>query len=304
MLLDKRLPLKFLLRQIRIEVLLISIYAIGITFLDEFFQLKGLISIPLAIPSLLGTTIALILGFRISQSYERWWEARKIWGSIVNDSRTLVRQVLTHVKQKSPKEEVYAVASKTANLQITWCYALGQALRKIDPLANNKKYLTAEEIKYLNTQSNIPNGILTLHAERLRKSEEMGWVNGFQVIMIDDTLSRLTTSMGMCERIKNTVFPRTYAIIVEFLLYLFVILLPFGLMDFLGYSEAPIIILISLPFFLLEKTAIYLQDPFENLPTDTPVTSISQGIEITLKQMVQDEVPVITVDTHDSFYVM
>lgn len=303
MLLDKRQPFKFVFNQIRVEIVLVSIYAIGIAFLDEFFQLKD-ISIPLAIPSLLGTTIALILGFRISHSYDRWWEARKIWGSIVNDSRTLVRQVLAHVKHGSPKEEVYAMASKTADLQITWCYALGQSLRKIDPLDDNEQYLTEEEINYLNTQTNVPNGILTLHAEGLRKSEEMGWVNGFQAKMIDETLSRLTDAMGMCERIKNTVFPRTYTVIVEFLLYLFVILLPFGILDFFGFWEAPVVILISLPFFLLEKTAIYLQDPFENLPTDTPVTTISQGIEVTLKQMVQDEVPNIKVDTHDSFYVM
>ena len=303
MLLNKRLPIKFILRQVKVEFILVTLYAFGVAFLDEYLHLDDL-AIPLALPGLLGTAISLILGFRISQSYDRWWEARKIWGSIVNDSRTLVRQVLTHVKQKSPKEEVYEIATETADLQIAWCYSLSNTLRDGDPLANNGGYLTAEQVKYLRTQSNVPNGILILHAERLRKAEENEWVNGFQAKLIDATLTGLTDSMGMCERIKNTVFPRTYAVIVEFLLYLFVLMLPFGIIDFFGYWEAPIIILMSLPFFLLEKTAIHLQDPFQSLPTDTPMTAISQGIEITLKQMVQDEVPYIKVDTHDSFYVM
>ena len=282
---------------------MVSLYALGIAFLDEYIHLEDL-SIPLALPGLLGTAISLILGFRISQSYDRWWEARKIWGSIVNDSRSLVRQVLTHVKQKSPKKEVYEIATQTADLQIAWCYALSTALRDGDPLANHGNYLTPEQLEYLKTQNNVPNGILVLHAERLRKAEESEWVNGFQAKLIDATLTSLTDSMGMCERIKNTVFPRTYAVIVEFLLYLFVLMLPFGIIDFFGYWEAPIVILISLPFFLLEKTAIHLQDPFQSLPTDTPMTTISQGIEVTLKQMVQDEVPDIKVDTHGSFYLM
>ena len=94
--------------------------------------------------------------------------------------------------------------------------------------------------------------------------------------------------MGKCERIKNTVFPTTYSIYIRFTLCLFIILLPFGLISLLSWFAVPLITTIASAFFLIEKMAIHLQDPFENKPTDTPVTAIANTIEQNLIQMVNE----------------
>ena len=284
MLLDNKVPIVYSLGKIKAEIFIVTMYAIGVVFLHDVVHL-GHMSIPMAVPALLGTAISLILGFRISQSYDRWWEARKIWGAIVNDSRTLVRQVMTFVKSNDT-EESRKVHEDFANAQIGFCFALANTLRGNNPLKEITKSFTEAEIKLLSKESNIPNAILKLHAMRLKMAIEKEMVSGFEVIQIDSTISRLTDHMGKAERIKSTVFPVTYTILVEFLLYLFVMLLPLGMTDYFGYLVAPLLILISVPFFLLEKTAIRLQNPFNNNKTDTPVLSISKTIEMNLNQMV------------------
>ena len=303
MLLNKKIPFKFLLGEVKFELIIVSIYAFGVAFIDEIIHLKGM-AVPLGLPGMLGTAISLIVAFRIAQSYDRWWEARKIWGAIVNDSRTLVRQAQTHVGGEASANEVKLFISNMAHIQIAWCYALGQSLRGQDPLIGTEKYLDPEMREKVTGHANVPNAILQLHAAQLKIAVKNNWLNGFQSMLLDNTIVRLTDAMGMSERIKKTVFPRTYQVIVEFLLYLFVLLLPFGIIEFFGFLEAPLIILISLPFFLLEKTAIRLQDPFSNLPTDTPVTAIARSIEVDLNQMIKQDPPEVDADPMSSFYLM
>ena len=303
MLLDNKTPIIYSLSKIKVEIIVVSIYAIGIVILHDVVHL-GHMSIPLGIPALLGTTISLILGFRISQSYDRWWEARKIWGAIVNDSRTLVRQVMTFVNTESPDNN-YKVHEKFADAQIGFCFALGITLRGLNPSSEIKKNFTAEEFNTITKESNIPNAILKLHGMRLKELIKQDSLSGFEVIQIDGTISRLTDHMGKVERIKSTVFPVTYTVLVEFLLYLFVMLLPLGLTDYFGYLVAPLLILISIPFFLLEKTAINLQNPFNNNKTDTPVLTIANTIEMNLNQMVGKEFKKKEKNEEDGkFYVM
>jgi putative membrane protein len=95
--------------------------------------------------------------------------------------------------------------------------------------------------------------------------------------------------MGKCERIKNTVFPSTYSLYIHFSLLLFISLLPFGVIEYFGFLEIPLVMAVSASFLLIEKMAIHLQDPFENKPTDTPMTTIARGIEKDLRQMLRDQ---------------
>ena len=94
--------------------------------------------------------------------------------------------------------------------------------------------------------------------------------------------------MGKCERIKNTIFPTTYSMYIRLTLCLFIFLLPFGLTSVLSWFAIPLITAISAAFFLIERMAIHLQDPFENRPSDTPVTTIANTIERNIKQMLNE----------------
>ena len=111
-------------------------------------------------------------------------------------------------------------------------------------------------------------------------------------MQLDSTLTRLTDAMGKCERIKNTVFPSSYSLLVDILIYLWIIFLPFGLVDNIGYFLIPTTISLAFSFLVIDRVAIYMQDPFENQITDTPMTTLSRTIEINIKQELnEDDVP-------------
>ena len=114
-------------------------------------------------------------------------------------------------------------------------------------------------------------------------------VNEFQQIQLDSTIARLCDSMGKCERIKNTVFPKAHSLLIHLIIYVFATMLPFGLDDKNVAVEIAITFFIPIIFVAIEKTSILMQDPFENQPMDTPVTDLATTIEINLKQMINSE---------------
>lgn len=288
MLLKKNVPLSYIFGKITKELILVAAYAVGIVVLYENFHFTR-ISIPIAVPALLGTVISLLLAFRSNQAYDRWWEARILWGAIVNDSRSLTRQVLHFIEDPYYSAEIQLFKERFIKRQIAWCYALSQSLRGTNPLLGLDRLMKEEEVDYISRYKNVPMAILELHAKDMRHALKEGWINQFQQIQIDTTLSNLCDRMGGSERIKNTVFPVTYSKYINMTINLFILMLPFGLIEFFGYIEIPIVIAIAASFLLIEKMAIHLQDPFENKPTDTPTTTISRTIERDLCQMLNDD---------------
>ena len=302
MLLKKNIPIRYVYGKIKYEILFVAIYGIAIEIVYQNFHITN-ISIPMTVHTVLGTIISLLLAFRSNQAYDRWWEARIAWGAIVNDSRTLARQVLALMDDPYDEDSIQPFKNRMIQRQIAWCYALGKGLRKDDPMPSIKKFVSEDEYEYVNGYDNKHIGLLQLHARDLKNALKQGWINPYQQVEIDNTLTRLCDSMGKCERIKNTVFPSTYSLYIHLALHFFLLLLPFGLVEIFGFLMVPVLVVITACFFLIEKMAIHLQDPFENKPTDTPVLTISRGIERDLKQMMNDEyVPVA--NEPDAFYIL
>ncbi|PSR53759.1 hypothetical protein AHMF7605_09595 [Adhaeribacter arboris] len=286
MLIEKRIPFKYLFNKIKLDVLRVFLFSILFQILKHFF-VDYLPAIPITLPSILGTSISLILAFKLNHSYDRWWEARKIWGAIVNDSRTLILQVKGFANN-NVFTPVDSIIKRMAFRQIGWCYSLGQSLRGLNPLADLDTYISAEEIAYIQPQTNKPLALLMGHVNDIKLLQQNQAINAYQQIQLDQTLVRLCESMGRAERINGTVFPVTYRILVHIFIYLFLITLSLGLVETIGLFEIPFLISIASTFFLLEETATYLQDPFVNKPTDTPVTAIARNIEINIKQLLQE----------------
>ena len=287
MLLNKKIPMKYVLGKIRTELTLVIVFCISFQMFHYFFETIST-NIPIAIPTIIGTIISLLLAFKSNQAYDRWWEARIIWGSIVNDSRTLLRQIIIFYDDPDFSVQANDFKEKFAKRQAAWCYSLGQSLREKDPLKPIKGLLDEDELRFVKKHKHVPNAILLLHAKDLKKALTTNKINVYQQVEIDNTLSRLCDAMGKCERIKNTIFPTTYSMYIRFALCLFIILLPFGLINNIGWLQIPLVTTIAVAFFLIEKMAIHLQDPFENRPTDTPVSAISNTIEKNLMQMVNE----------------
>ncbi|MFL9843146.1 bestrophin family protein [Flavobacterium rhizosphaerae] len=279
--------MRYVLGKIKVELALVILYAIAFEVVHHFYN-AGSVNIPIAVPAILGTIISLLLAFKSNQAYDRWWEARIVWGAIVNDSRSLVRQVIAFYKDPDFSIEANNFKERFAKRQAAWCYALAQSLRGKDPVKPITTLLTPDELRFVKNFKHVPNSLLMLHAKDLKKALEEGHINAYQQVEMDSILTRLCDAMGKCERIKNTVFPTTYSMYVRFTLFLFIILLPFGLKDSLGWLQIPVVAVIGAACFLIEKMAIHLQDPFESRPTDTPMLSISTNIEKNLMQMVNE----------------
>lgn len=287
MLLKKNIPIRYIAGKIKAELLLVSLYSIVVVVLYKVLQFTHL-AIPLSIPMIMGTVISLLLAFRSNQAYDRWWEARTIWGAIVNDSRTLARQVNTFVHAPDKEEQAHFFKSRFMKRQIAWCYSLSRSLRGQESLFGMEKYISRSDMQHVKNFNNSPMAVLDLQGQDLLKAYNNGLMNEYQQVELDRTLSRLCDAMGKCERIKNTIFPATYSLYIHFSLLFFFLLLPFAVVETFGFMTIPAVIAISAVFFLIEKMAIHLQDPFENKPTDTPMTAICFTIERDLKQMISE----------------
>jgi ion channel-forming bestrophin family protein len=283
MLLERSIPFNYTIKKVKYDI--ITILAIGLVthfikknFTDIFPEM------PIAIPAFIGTAISVLLSFKLNQSYDRWWEARKIWGSIVNDSRTLVLQLQGFL----PRGNENAIKT-IAYRHIAWCYSLTNALRGMDPLKNLEGYLTKEELAAIATHNNKPLAILQLNTIDLADLRDKQQLEIFNHVQLSTVLSSFTNSMGMAERIKNTIFPVTYRVFLHAFIYLFIITLSISLQNIEIIYELPLLVVISTVFLMLENAANHMQDPFSNKPTDTAMTSISTCIEINIKHLIKDE---------------
>ena len=282
MLLNKRIPVSYIINKVKYDLIYVVLLSIIVLFITDRYS-ELLPDMPLTIPAFIGTAISILLSFKISQSYERWWEARKVWGSIVNDSRSLVLQLNMFVMNGNE-----AIIKKIAFRQIAWWYALGRALRNLNPLENLEPFLSPDQLDELTHHNNKALALLFLHSKDLKALKAKNQIDVFAQVQLDNTLVRLCDAQGKAERIKSTVFPVTYRFFLRCIIYLFVITLSIALKDIAVLFEMPLLLLLSMAFFLLEKSATHMQDPFENKPTDTAVTAIARNIEINIKQLLNE----------------
>jgi putative membrane protein len=280
MLINKNIPISYIFNKVKYEMIFITIIGILAYVVTYLFE-DVIPPMPIAIPAFLGTAISVILSFKLNQSYDRWWEARKIWGSIVNDSRNLTLQLQSFLPDGDGD-----IIKTIVYRQIAWCYALGRSLRGLDPLAGLQSYFTQEDLTKVVAHHNKPLAIIQLNTFDIAQLRQVEKLDTFSHIQVNNTIVNLTNAMGMVERIKNTVFPATYRLFLRFFIFLFVVTLSNSLSGVESYFEIPLLLIISSVFFLLEKTATHLQDPFSNKPTDTPMTSIAITIETNLKQLI------------------
>jgi putative membrane protein len=267
-------------RLLTLTVLSTGVYSVHRTWFPEL----ALSALP---ASILGVAISFLIGFRVNNAYERWWEARKVWGAIVNDSRSFARQALTFVTPHWNKgsEPVEGTVKQLVYAQIGFAHALRASLRRQDVSSELAPFFAAEELAQLTARRSVPTAILQLQAERLRRAFERAHTEDFRHMQMDATLNRLCDAMGACERIKNTVFPRQYSVYSSQFTRCYCYLLPFILVGDSGVLVVPFTLLIGFIFFALDSIANGIENPFENTYNDTPMSAISRGIEIDLRQM-------------------
>ncbi|MBC7757610.1 MAG: bestrophin family protein [Phormidesmis sp. FL-bin-119] len=244
------------------------------------------ISIPTSEVSMLAVALSILMGFRVSSAYDRWWEARKILGSVVNNSRSFARQIITFTHQSSISPKLLEIIIYR---QIAFVYSMSCRLRQQNCDEFIEPFLLDEEFQEVRVKSHVPN-LLLLHnlyaIKELRKEETL---TDFEFVRLDETIFQLTDNLGGAERIKNTPFPVPYSYCTWLLVHLFALIVPFGMVDSFGFMTIPIAMCAIFIFLVIEQIAIEIQDPFSNKENDIPLTAISQTIEFDLKEMLGDQ---------------
>jgi putative membrane protein len=261
----------------------IFIFDLTITILYTKFGYTwlGASGVPLAI---IGGALSVFLAFRNNSAYDRWWEARSLWGSLVNTARTFARQILTMVDEPGEKGEPGLSKEALVQMQIAYVHALRCHLRKQNPFPELEARLPADVVDHLRTQRNVPIGMLLLKAKALRQYFDQKRIDTIQFTSIDRTLTDLCNVQGACERIKNTPLPRQYHYFPRLLVFVYSLLLPIGLVEGLGLVTPVVSTLVSFMFVSLETIGQEIENPFENTVHDTPMSALTRSIEINLLQ--------------------
>ena len=345
-------PIKGVIRWTRRHIYLFLLLATIPVVLFEVLRWKWL-HIPWLPLGVLGTAVAFIVSFKNNASYDRLWEARKIWGGIVNASRSWTIQVKDFITndnadKKLSDDELKSIHKELVHRHVAWLTALRYQLRKDKPwethLKNSKSnrefreaqlfvhedripiedvikdYITEQEFNELFAKGNQASQILGIQSKRLRELKQLGYIEDFRHMEMNNMLTEFYTLQGKSERIKNFPYPRQFATLNYIFMWSFVLLVPFAIMkefqdigldivDYLTKNPAyfeisqkvelfigrhfvwfsiPFSALIGWVFHTMEAIGENTENPFEGGPNDVPITNMSRGIEIDIRQLIDD----------------
>ena len=253
------------------------------------------LDVPWQLVSIVGVAVSFYVGFKNSSSYNRFTEARQLWGGIVNRSRSWTMLVLGHTQppaRVASTPERVAFQRQLVYRQLAWTNALRLHLRRQPDLwaAEVAPLLAPDEAARLQATANPPAQLLLLQTLALRDAD--GLFSELQLRTLFEELRELTNLQGGCERIKNTPFPRQYAFSSVVFVWLFIALLPLGLVgefEKLGHGHywltIPFSVLVSWVFATIELVGHISEDPFEHQMNDVPMSALCRSIEIDLRQM-------------------
>ena len=322
--------LKDMSKWTRYETLLFILLGIGYVAVYYFLDLE-LLRIPWTPLALIGTAVAFVIGFQNNSAYGRIWEARKIWGGIVNTSRTFgmfVQDMLTneHAKVNLSDDELQHEIKTLTYRHIAWMTALRHAMRvkkvwettsdhktnqewNVQPPERTsdletdlKPYLSQEDMDYALARDNKQTAILYRQSHHIRKLKEEGVIWEFSFLELEAILQELFNLQGKSERIKNFPYPRQFATLNHYFMWMFVLLMPMAIMPqfadigreisdnfpiigelFIWFS-IPFYVIVSWIFHTMERIGRTGENPFEGTANDVPISTIARGIEIDLRQ--------------------
>lgn len=304
------------------KMLLLSIVP---TALFYFLDIKWL-AIPWVPVALLGTATAFISGFKNTQTYARMWEARQIYGGIINSSRSFGIMVKDFIRTNDSVNEQTDLHKTIMYRHFAWLTALRFQLREVKSWENiktrsyNREYLkyykvceweskldeelkpflNEEERQYILSTKNRATQIIALQSTKLKELNEKAVISDYNYLALENQLKELYDQQGKCERIKNFPYPRQFSSINIYFTNLFCILLPLGFLgefskmieksgDYIVWLTVPFSIILGWVFLVLEQIGESTENPFEGGANDIPITQISRNIEIDLREMLGEK---------------
>ncbi len=264
------------LRKLFPYIIFVALFSAGIAYWEiEFLHLSAnswVKNIPV-MHTLLGFAISMLLVFRTNTAYDRWWEGRKLWGALVNNSRNLALKLNVMLDPEDRASRMFF--KETIPL---YAFTLKDHLRsEVTRMALDE---TAHpERDKIDTSKHVPNQVAGLMMERINTLYHNGKLTGDQLITLNGELSSFTDICGACERIKNTPIPYSYSAFIKKFIFIYVMTLPFGYVFSLGYYVAPIVAFIFYVLASLELVAEEIEDPFGLDPNDLPMEKMASNIK-------------------------
>jgi putative membrane protein len=280
-----------ILSRIRLTLIVNTLIATLVTLSHgDLFDLKiTLTTIPF---TLIGLPLAIFLGFRNNAAYDRYWEGRKLWGELVHKSRSLSRQCQSLIACAEPAAARLGMQDIRVRMiyrAIAFAHALRQQLRDIDDPAEFKSLLQEQEWQQSAKCSNVPDFLMRQMGLDLGSCLREGKLEPCLAASIDDTLSALTAAAASCERIKSTPIPFSYTLLLHRTAYMYCFLLPFGLVDSIGFMTPFVVAIVAYTFFGLDALGDEIEEPFGLDANDLPLDAICRAIEINLRESLCDE---------------
>lgn len=238
--------------------------------------------------TLFGFVLALFLGFRNNASYDRFWEGRKLWGALLNTSRALTRQAMTLSNIKNDTISVH----NFVNLLSAFVFALKHQLRGTDAYEDLKSRLNEDHLKIVAESKYKPAVIMRLLAEWTQKAKDEGFLDSIQQARFDENFDKLSDILGGCERLVSTPIPYSYRVLLHRTVYIYCFLLPFGLVDSLGWFTPLIVVFVAYTFVAFEAIADEIEEPFGTDANDLALNSMCIMIDETIHEMVGEHIVV------------
>lgn len=291
MVVGDKIPWPPVLRLHAPTLLLVAAISSAVALAHRYLEFRPAIS-PLPF-SVVGVALSIFLAFRNNAAYDRYWEGRKLWGGIVNSSRSFGRQATTLLVSADPDAaERTAAQRRLVRRQIAWAHALRAALRGDDVADAMPALLEDAELVALKTAPNQPVALAQTQARELAAAAARGWLSEHRHLALDQTLTDLTALQGGCERIKKTPIPLAYRFFTHTFVRVFCVLLPFALVDQLGLATVVASLAVTFVFCVLDRIGGIIEDPFTTNFNSLPLTAICRTIEIDLRsQLGETDLP-------------
>lgn len=231
--------------------------------------------------SLLGFVLSLLLVFRTNTAYDRWWEGRRLWGDLVNNSRNLMFKINAFLPD-SEKETKQHFRILIGNFAMALKEHLRQGINPdlIDEHPNLNKQTLAES-------QHAPNKIIKQLFIETNKLYEEGTINAEKLLVLNNELSSFANVVGACERIKATPIPNSYSTFIKRIILFYTITLPLGLVDDFKWATIPMVLFVFYAFAGLELIAEEIEDPFGKEDNDLPTDAIAERIKKNLADILQ-----------------
>jgi putative membrane protein len=250
-------------------------------FIYILYRYQFPVSLPILGSVIPNIVLGLLLVFRTNTAYERFWEGRKAWGSLVNTVRNLSRQILVAIREIDPRDRQAKIAA--VKLLPAFAIALKLHLRSERINAELEANLSAEQFERLKTMNHPPLEIAYWISSYLQEQTQKDKLDRYQLGDMIQLLHQIVDVVGVCERILRTPIPLAYSIHLKQLLMIYCLSLPFQMVEQLQWMTAPIVALISFTLLGIEEIGIQIEDPFghdaNDLPLDTICSTMLRNIE-------------------------